>query len=325
MSSLGLSGTLFTSDAVNLTDPVASTDKHHSHPLPLSAIIGIVVGVVLLFVLAIGLFLVHCSRERAYSHYDNAYYYGDEPETPKTLVDPWGYVITKPRRIPGFHDRRRHEKDQSDDKNNEYHDRLEEASRTGRLQYTHDPRCANQGPDNMMPAHQAYKPHVVPKRDSKQTASPVSKHRPSTPDSFVAGAYISAVQDASQHSKLQPSSTQPPAELQPVAITSPTQSSWGSKIPSMILPSLPKIRIPKRYTPPKLALQPATPADDPGERQLRISPPLLNPDPRFDDRPLGAGIVVLDRNRPPTPKNSNKYEAYTEVPLRSGKSALYGM
>jgi hypothetical protein len=63
---------------------------------------------------------------------------------------------------------------------------------------------------------------------------------------------------------------------------------------------------------------------DAAEHQLHISPPLLS-DPRFIDRPLGAGIVVFDRNRPSTPNTSEKYAAYTEVPLPSGKSILYGM
>jgi hypothetical protein len=48
-------------------------------------------------------------------------------------------------------------------------------------------------------------------------------------------------------------------------------------------------------------------------------------DPRFVDRPLGAGVVVLERNRPHTPNDSEKYAAYKDVPLASGKSILYGM
>ncbi|ETS00021.1 hypothetical protein M419DRAFT_124259 [Trichoderma reesei RUT C-30] len=58
--------------------------------------------------------------------------------------------------------------------------------------------------------------------------------------------------------------------------------------------------------------------------EMHITPPLLN-DPRFIDRPLGAGVVVIERNRPPSPDDGEKYAAYTEVPLASGKSVLYGM
>ncbi|KAK4072443.1 hypothetical protein Trihar35433_4507 [Trichoderma harzianum] len=304
-----------------------------SQSLPLSATIGIIVGVISIFALATVLFIIYFARQRPSPYIEQRYYYREEYVSPKNLVEPWGYVVNQPHHGTDFQGAASMN-DGASETNGQYYNRMEEAARYGHIQLTHDPRSVIQGPDNAMPAHHAYDPNTVSKKDSRAGSTrslspprPTHRLRPSTPDSFIIQAYKSVVEDASRQSALQ----SPPTSGQPAlpspssqATSSPTlrsSSRWSSRLSSL---SLPKIHMPKRNAPPSLVLQPMAMARTSGDRQLHITPPLLN-DPRFIDRPLGAGIVVVDRNRPPTPRSSEKYAAYTEVPLASGKSVLYGM
>ncbi|KAL6822216.1 hypothetical protein V8C40DRAFT_248887 [Trichoderma camerunense] len=304
-----------------------------SQSLPLSATIGIIVGVISIFALATVLFIIYFARQRPSPYIEQRYYYREEYVSPKNLVEPWGYVVNQPHHCTDFQGAA-NMNDGASETNAQYYNRMEEAARYGHIQLTHDPRAVIHGPDNAMPAHHAYDPNTVSKKDSRAGSTrslspprPTHKLRPSTPDSFIIQAYKSVVEDASRQSALQ----SPPTSGQPAlpspssqATSSPSMRSssrWSSRLSSL---SLPKIHMPKRNAPPSLVLQPMAMARTSGDRQLHITPPLLN-DPSFIDRPLGAGIVVVDRNRPPTPRSSEKYAAYTEVPLASGKSVLYGM
>ncbi|PKK48052.1 hypothetical protein CI102_7672 [Trichoderma harzianum] len=308
-------------------------DSFSSQSLPLSATIGIIVGVISIFALATVLFIIYFARQRPSPYIEQRYYYREEYVSPKALVEPWGYVVNQPHHGTDL-EATANMNDGASETNGQYYNRMEEAARYGHIQLTHDPRAVIHGPDNAMPAHHAYDPNTVSKKDSRASSTrslspprPTHRLRPSTPDSFIIQAYKSVVEDASRQSALQ----SPPTSGQPAlpspssqATSSPTlrsSSRWSSRLSSL---SLPKIHMPKRNAPPSLVLQPMAMARTSGDRQLHITPPLLN-DPRFIDRPLGAGIVVVDRNRPPTPRSSEKYAAYTEVPLASGKSVLYGI
>lgn len=316
-------------------DGTNDTDSASSKGLSLAAIIGIIVGIISIFALATCLFVIYFARQRTPPppFYEQRYYYRQDVESPKTIIEPWEYVAHQPR-YPEFNAVARNG---SVETNAEFYNRMENAARSGHIQLTHDPRSVIHGHDNAMPAHQAYDPNTV----SKQARNAVSSHslpppqpthnrRPGTPDSFIIRAYKSAVEDASRMPKPQPLSTPRQSVLSSLASPSEPNSSptlvsssrWSSRLSSL---SLPKLYIPKKAPPPSLVLQPlATRPRDTADHQLHITPPLLS-DPRFIDRPLGAGVVVLERNRPSTPNNSEKYAAYTEVPLASGKSILYGM
>ncbi|KAK1243653.1 hypothetical protein MKX08_001791 [Trichoderma sp. CBMAI-0020] len=305
-----------------------------SKGLSTAEIIGIIVGIIFIFALATCLFVVYFARQRNAPppFYEQRYYYRQDIEaSPKTMVEPWVYVAHQSH-YPEFQGVAR---DGSIATNGEFYNHMENAARLGHIQLTHDPRSVVHGHDNAMPAHHAYDPNAVSKqaRDaisshSLPTPQPIHKRRPGTPDSFIIRAYKSVVEDASRPSEPQPLPTPGQSVLSSPSepSSSPTlvgsSSGWSSRLSSL---SLPKLYIPKKAPPPSLVLQPlATRPGDAADHQLHITPPLLS-DPRFIDRPLGAGIVVLERNRPPTPKNSEKYAAYTEVPLASGKSILYGM
>ncbi|KAM0257433.1 hypothetical protein ACHAQJ_004379 [Trichoderma viride] len=317
-----------TTQALKILPRDTNQESSSSQGLSLAAIIGIIVGVISIFALATCLFIIYFARQKSSSFREPRYYFRQDLESPRTLVEPWGYVVNQPHYSPDFHGAAR---SGTSETNGEFYNRMESDSRSGHIQLTHDPRSAIHGHDNAMPAHHAYDPNTVSKLAGSKAGStrslspprPIHKLRPSTPDSFIIQAYKSVVEDASRQPKLQsfPTPTQSALSSPSEPTSSPTlvrsSSRWSSRLSSL---SLPKMHIPKRNAPPSLVLQPMTtrPSD------VHISPPLLS-DPRFIDRPLGAGIVVYDRNRPPTPNTGDKYAAYTEVPLPSGKSILYGM
>lgn len=310
------------------------TDSASAKGLSLAAIISIIVGIIFIFALATCLFVVYFARQRNSPPplYEQRYYYRQDIESPKTMVEPWGYVVAHQPRYPEFHGVAR---TGSLETNGEFYNHMENAARSGHIQLTHDPRSVIHGHDNAMPAHHAYDPNAVSKQARNAISShslpppqPIHKRRPGTPDSFIIRAYKSAVEDASRLPEPQPLPTPGQSVLSSPSepSSSPTlvasSSRWSSRLSSL---SLPRLYIPKKAPPPSLVLQPlASRPRDAADHQLHITPPLLS-DPRFIDRPLGAGVVVLERNRPPTPRNSEKYAAYTEVPLASGKSILYGM
>lgn len=73
---LGLTGSVFTTTAVNFRDPAKdAAGSSGSGSLSASAITGIVIGVLLIFVLAISLLIVHFRRERAFHQWQQAQYY----------------------------------------------------------------------------------------------------------------------------------------------------------------------------------------------------------------------------------------------------------
>jgi hypothetical protein len=114
----------------------------------------------------------------------------------------------------------------------------------------------------------------------------------------------------------------------------------ASKVPSLSFPSVSRIRIPKKYTPPKITVEEATPVDGPSgqysysESQQQqvgqdISQPLMSHagEPRFEDshwerrpRPPPLPLIieqrVVDRRQQPW--------IVSEVEVKTGKSSMYG-
>lgn len=77
------------------------------------------------------------------------------------------------------------------------------------------------------------------------------------------------------------------------------------------MPSLSKLRLPKKYSPPGMTA---------GESaEIKISQPVIGKDERFADEPLKGGSVVNTDFR-----GFNTSRDVGDVPLRSGKSTLYG-
>ncbi|KAL6854202.1 hypothetical protein J3F83DRAFT_755100 [Trichoderma novae-zelandiae] len=338
MSSIRLSLLLLLLASTKATQAMAITPRDSpssSQSLPLSLVIGISVAVICIFALATALFVIYFARQAPSPYLRQRRYYREEfVVSPKDLVEPWSYVVNAGQ---SPHSARDGHGDGTGVTDAQYCNRMGKPARFSIIQLTHDPRSAIHGPDNAMPAHHAYDPNTVSKTQNPRDdgapgplspPQPAHRLRPSTPDSFIIQSYKSVVEDAARQSSIRQS-------LSPSALPSPSDQSssspigakassrWSSRLSSL---SLPKIHVPRRNAPPRLnlTLQSLAMAKTAADGELHITPPLLN-DPRFIDRPLGAGVVVVERNRPPSPDADQKYDAYTEVPLPSGKSILYGM
>ena len=76
-------------------------------------------------------------------------------------------------------------------------------------------------------------------------------------------------------------------------------------------------------------MKPTTPPANNETFEMEISVPANREDVRFQDRPIGDRIVYAPNPVPPTlqvgPREQHVwYDGYYEVPIRSGKSTLYG-
>lgn len=84
------------------------------------------------------------------------------------------------------------------------------------------------------------------------------------------------------------------------------------------MPSVPRIRMPKKYMPPTVVVSAASPTDE-FAPIMNISQPVMGDDARFHDAPLAGGVIYADN----APERTG--QDLGEVPLRTGKSTLYGI
>jgi hypothetical protein len=83
---------------------------------------------------------------------------------------------------------------------------------------------------------------------------------------------------------------------------------------------MPRVKVPKKYTPPTIVVDTASPD---GSR-MHISEPIHSHDEdRFHDRPLGGGHVVVSTEGQ-DPRRDIDPRAQGDVPINTGKSTLYG-
>ncbi|KAJ3496856.1 hypothetical protein NLG97_g2345 [Lecanicillium saksenae] len=96
---LGLSATVFSKSTVNIVDPAQVTNPEEpSGKLPAPAIAGIVVGVVLICMIAVGLLVTHCRRERRHDNWSDMYDSGEPQRSPYRppntfTAGPKGHVV----------------------------------------------------------------------------------------------------------------------------------------------------------------------------------------------------------------------------------------
>jgi hypothetical protein len=236
--------------------------------------------------------------------------------------------------------------------NAEYYERYEEDARAGRTNahYNFDPRSQQSGPGSALPTHRAYDPRVM----SRATPSPIppSHRRTQTAESYALHAYLNANdahshREASRSRSVTPSGRGSPSHRRvsdeqavtgiatATTLTSipppppgppPSHSRQGSKhsahskTPSVTIPSVPRVKVPKKYTPPTIVVDTASPD---GSR-MHISEPIHSHDEdRFHDRPLGGGHVVVSTEGQ-DPRRDIDPRAQGDVPINTGKSTLYG-
>ncbi|KAI7776558.1 exo-alpha-sialidase neuraminidase [Diaporthe eres] len=108
-------------------------------------------------------------------------------------------------------------------------------------------------------------------------------------------------------------SSSPSPDTDALGIMGAGAGSGPPRIPSLILPSMPRIRVPNKK-PPKLVITDASPVD-------AITGPLAFPDSRFSTRPPPPPGQAQDRIVEQTVDRGGRS---VEVPIGSGKSYLYG-
>ncbi|KAF7561285.1 hypothetical protein G7046_g2841 [Stylonectria norvegica] len=339
---LGLSGTVFSKNAVNVTAPseniIDKPEGAGSSTMTTGTIVGIAVGVGLFILGGIALFIVYWRRQKSEDRRQKAYQIESQSTTPDPFLPSDGAKMSQP--MNSYRDHPHNDKAPSYMSTGEYYDKLEEDIRPGRINYAFDPRASSHGPNSAIPTHEAYLPRAVSRTDVRggsglngrkpSPPAPVHRHTKSnTPDSFALRTYLSAVDETPHPSiqlppqtRLSVSPERRPIATPQIAPPPPPPPSKRNKIPSLSLPFGPKLRIPKQYTPPSVTIQGPTPVDENRGREMQISDPVMTNDPRFQDKPLAGGVVYA-KQRPASQLAHNKPE-YTEVPMRSGKSSLYG-
>ncbi|EEY14091.1 conserved hypothetical protein [Verticillium alfalfae VaMs.102] len=229
--------------------------------------------------------------------------------------------------------------------NADYYDRMEEEARIGRAKasYNFDPRLSQHGPGSAMPTHPAYnpqrtrptptlsKPILMPLKTESQAACHAPDHKPH----LAVAHHPASTGRSSAEPPITGTSTTRTAQQLPGGIPPPppgpppsqahvaASKTRSTRAPSLVLPSLPRIRMPKRYAPPTINVEGATPVD--GDRHpaddMQISEPIALHEARFTDKPLGGPVVLADS----APKRNIDPRVYeNDQPINSGKSTLFG-
>ncbi|OLN84909.1 hypothetical protein CCHL11_03925 [Colletotrichum chlorophyti] len=357
-SLLGLTGHLFSKEAVNITEPITNVTLPgdggaSSTTMTLGTIVGIAVGGGLVFIGAICLFIVYCRRQRKQRMQDAARVAPGHPRSRTssfTAINHSPYIpITDHKKSSSVNSYNFELQEKQNFTNNaEYYDKLEQEIQAGRsiAHYNFDPHAGHHGLDSALPTHPAYIPRAMSRQSNRtNTPSPPNLRKTNTPDSFALQTYLHAVEEPGMSAVRPPppaavSRTPSPARSQTsraennvsthnASIPPPPPPSQGrpsrrksGMIPSLSLPSVPRIRVPKKYSPPQIIVEGATPVADRGEvREMQISQPLTFHEDRFQDRPL-AGRAVISHVVPVRDIDPQDYEG--DMPIRSGKSTLYG-
>lgn len=315
---LSLSGSVFTTSPINTTDPSANDQANQSSgSLSPSAIAGIAIGVFLIFLLAAALLVVHFRRERSWNEWEQSCYYSNFPPPAAYTEQPMSQAYRRYYTGNAFSEKAHPAQPNS---SGEYYDRVEaelaasarqnkQANSAPHSHVSSSPTIHNQ--DETLPASSVCRSrsfgHVTPARTPSPPAETHTHRRSNTPDSFAVQAYLNAAEDSARLAARK--------SLHPTSYAPEPQSKRTTAISTPYLPCMPKLRIPKIF------INREGPRD---VRQMQISPPLMTHDPRFHDIPM-SGPVAMSRDRAPPPLvNAARQDGYIEVPLRSGKSTLYG-
>ncbi|KAH7266869.1 uncharacterized protein BKA55DRAFT_499131 [Fusarium redolens] len=350
---IGLSGTIFTSSLINITDPNTNETLPGDGGAPVGSmttgtIVGIAVGCGLGVAGLAWLLFMYCRRSRQ-RYGAGIKIESPPPDAPMNVRSTYGIQKssyfqgdTHGRRPPPIHDPARgHIRTMS---NAQYHDSVERDMMDSHLHvsYHYAPHSKTNGPNAALPTHPAYIPRVV----SKLPEPHIITHNRKThaPDSYALQTYLNArddfgihhgsVNDASSSgtvSSRNPSPSRQEKLHEQAASVAPQQNSQIARprLPSLSFPSLHRLIIPKKQVvpPPEVNLLSATPISalsaDP-HRELRISKPLAVLDPRFQDKPLGGGPVMAEGAPATFSDEYLKRREANKSPMLSGNSRVYG-
>ncbi|KAF4469873.1 exo-alpha-sialidase neuraminidase [Fusarium albosuccineum] len=352
---IGLSGSIFTSSVVNITDPNTNETLPGDGGAPVGSmttgtIVGIAVGCGLAVVGFVCILFIYCCRNRRRgAAIKIASPAPDAPMNDRHLhgIQKSSYFVQGERRpTPTFNDPEHSGSHSRAMSNAQYYNMIEQDIRganTG-VNYHYAPHSKSNGPNGALPAHPAYIPRVVSKLPEPHF--PPQTRKPNAPDSYALQTYLRAAEDygmepgritdaAARANSAQSTSRNPsPARQEktpeplivPAPVPAPALEAAKPRLPSFSFPSLHKLVIPKKQAPPDVHLQSPTPIsamDDP-KREMRISKPLAVLDPRFQDRPLGGGPVLATEAPSGFSDEYLRRREANKSPLLSGNSRVYG-
>jgi hypothetical protein len=345
---IGLSGDLFTTSLVNITEPEEDISKRPkgagSNTLTTGAIVGIAAGCGLALLGAAVLIFIYCRRQRRSAREKLDSPPPDTPGRPRFISTkhsnaglPSNHEIMS-ESLPSFNGRPELAHKRSYSSNADYYDSFKEHKRGQSIGLSYDlgPSSKTDGSLGAIPAHPAYIPRVTG-RNSERSRSPPGALRSNPPDSYALRTYLNAAEPTnpanpsdpgrrltSHHSRsfsqpIHQSSPPPGSQTKPPPPPPSKASRHKPKVPSLVLPSLSKAKAAKTYEPPQVI---AVNRQE-GARGLAISGPLAVSEPRFEDRPLGGGQVMATK-APPSWERL-KENAPSTSPMLSGHSRiLYG-
>lgn len=354
---------------LNITDaPTNQTllnESTDATAMTTGAIVGIAVGASLLLLGGTALFLVYYRKQKGL--YADDCDSQCDPRIGNKLISPpliGGFNSTDTSNHAQLSDYEL-KAQQSYNSNADYYNSIEKEMQTRRPQYTFDPNKPGSGPSGALPTHPAYINRALRRNSSRdpspQPPRPVKSNKP---DSYALASYLNAAEDAAlllpgpppgpppaTHSrKASPapsrgslphssrvrtsssSSVQNSPRLTTLQPPPPPPPPRQPKVPSLVLPSVSRMRIPKKYAPPKIRIEDATPIVEQGEILpfgLEISNPVVDHGKRFVDDPYEAR-----RRRNQSPDAHKVVEQNVrdrrprlfieEIPIQTGKSSMYG-
>ncbi|KAI1813533.1 hypothetical protein GGS20DRAFT_473649 [Poronia punctata] len=300
---IGLSGSLFTDEQVTITDPPAdlnSDSDQNDSGLGINstgAIVGIVVGGALLFLGGLALFWVYHRRQKRLfqgltSPSDSNGSRGGSNYTTPPMARGYPYAEKRgPFQMREYELRTQRSYGMSDKETQPNFSNF--IPRPG-----HHPTYGHT--NNALPTHPAYLPQTHSRQGSREQPLglpiPIKTNKP---DDYAIQAYLNAAEDsgflpppppgpppaaaigdASRYRGPSPSrqpshsrdssmgSRGPSPDRRPLLNSNqppPPPVTRASKVPALSFPSVSRIRIPKKYTPPTIQIQGATPVEGPSE------------------------------------------------------------
>ncbi len=364
---------MFSSSLVSINTPPTNQTIPAAEPTSMvttGTIVGIAIGASLLFLGSIALFVVYWKRQRRSARED------EDKKSPSAKPSPSyttiisnhptpTYTTDYKGQLPAYEPR-----DSAEFASNaDYYDRLSDVA--GPRRSGDEPAPADL---SALPAHPAYIPRG-PSRSTSRVPSPNldapssppqqpqylspkstnSSRMPPPPPLNMRGSPHAI--PLSSYSMQSHQAGSPPAEslrgrpspqssimsVVPPPPPPPPSSQSARSSPALILPSVPRIRIPKKYVPPQIHVQDATPIDP--RTDMDISLPIAYVDERFrEDQgiyapvdPVGGRSASRASNRPaplpPLPRGADgqviehfidQNQTFSPLPIVSGKTLLYG-
>ncbi|OAA41917.1 hypothetical protein BBO_05276 [Beauveria brongniartii RCEF 3172] len=363
-TAIGLSGTVFSSEPVNITDPDKPPAEEHDS-LSTGAIIGIAIGVIVAILVAIALILVYCHKQKVddnwEDHYYDAYATGPSPSPPQrhpqsragNVLRNVHYLPTQPKpmaeTVRAMQVRRNSNTANYEEKpkelmsSGEYYDSMEWEMRNG------NNNSYAMKEMNPVGAHSTGTLHsnssVCDGRSVSRGRSRTTVRDVSPPSDDPSVTHGGPSPPASVHKNVRSNTPDSfavqvyldaaaeSARMAAAAAAAPAPSSISSpgstKRRSMLsLLSLQKRDKESQPLQPRYILQPPLTNDKAFHGDKNISRPILaREEPRFlDGHTMSSAVHVAPRMpRPPTPsEQNNRYMVYTEVPLKNCEKDLWG-